>query len=475
MIKTVDNKVKKQLLMFLFSFSAIYFATLFVFLKVSQENTIEEIRYKIGNIKADFFENETDFKKAIYQSASEKEFNLAKEKMDCENGHQVIEGSECFNYLPVPKHLFLNQYLKLFNYGAVFFIFLVVVIFVNLIFSFKRIVSPLIENIKSSERDLAYAEVAKQVNHDLKSVLQYLKNVSKVTNSRELDLISERIIEITKDLQFHAKEEIYKEVQNEQRFNISNSVKEVIGEKKSLENGKIIDFEFIAGDDIRNAFANCNQGRFKRMLSNILNNAIDAIKSNGAIKVRLSRESQFIKIEVIDNGIGISSEDLVKIGKKGFTKGKDHGEGRGIFSAEEFLKEAGGVFEINSQGPGNGTTVSIKLPIGEGVITSPKEIVLIDDHKSTYHDWEFSRRNKGIDLKIHYFSSVDEFLAVHESFEKEILIYIDSQLKEGKLGEIESEKIADKGFKSIMIQSSEPENIRSRLWISAILTKEFPY
>jgi len=105
-------------------------------------------------------------------------------------------------------------------------------------------------------------------------------------------------------------------------------------------------------------------------LENIIRNAIEATDSNGEIIISSLLEDKFdpdkkslnqwINIEIIDNGTGISEDDLKNI----FTIGasiKPGGSGVGLSITKEILTHFGGEIEINSQ-LNLGTTVNIYLP-----------------------------------------------------------------------------------------------------------------
>jgi PAS domain S-box-containing protein len=77
------------------------------------------------------------------------------------------------------------------------------------------------------------------------------------------------------------------------------------------------------------------------------------VKRNGKGKVILS---------VRDNGIGIAPENLTRIFAHGFTTRRD-GHGFGLHSSSLAAKEMGGDLLARSDGPGQGATFSLELPI----------------------------------------------------------------------------------------------------------------
>jgi signal transduction histidine kinase len=108
----------------------------------------------------------------------------------------------------------------------------------------------------------------------------------------------------------------------------------------------------------------------QQVFLNIFLNSLDAIaeaeREKGAIVVRGSIAGTEIRLDVADNGCGMS-EDLVTQAFDLFTTTKPVGEGTGLglSIAHNVIENHGGRIEIAST-PGTGTTVSIALPLLDG-------------------------------------------------------------------------------------------------------------
>jgi C4-dicarboxylate-specific signal transduction histidine kinase len=114
-----------------------------------------------------------------------------------------------------------------------------------------------------------------------------------------------------------------------------------------------------------------DEASLQRVLFNILDNAVDATKEGGFLKIatRVSTSSEVkgsgIVIEIIDTGAGIAPELLPKIFDLFVTtKPSGKGTGLGLVVSQEIVKAHGGMIHIRSQ-LGQGTTVRIYLPIDE--------------------------------------------------------------------------------------------------------------
>ncbi len=65
---------------------------------------------------------------------------------------------------------------------------------------------------------------------------------------------------------------------------------------------------------------------------------------------------------VIDNGVGISLENLVRIFAHGFATKKD-GHGFGLHRGALAARELGGSLRVRSAGLGQGATFTLELPL----------------------------------------------------------------------------------------------------------------
>jgi signal transduction histidine kinase len=107
-----------------------------------------------------------------------------------------------------------------------------------------------------------------------------------------------------------------------------------------------------------------------QILVNLISNAkyavIAANKTERLITVRMSRVgADRVRVAVIDNGIGIPTENMNRIFSHGFTTRKD-GHGFGLHSAANLANEMGGSLTGSSPGTGLGATFTLELPLKTG-------------------------------------------------------------------------------------------------------------
>lgn len=102
-----------------------------------------------------------------------------------------------------------------------------------------------------------------------------------------------------------------------------------------------------------------------QVLLNLMTNSADALSNveKPNIHILIIRESEWIQIQVIDNGCGISEEDMQNIFKPFFTS-KPHGTGLGLVIVKKMVSKMFGSISIDSL-KDKGTTVSIFFPEGD--------------------------------------------------------------------------------------------------------------
>ena len=96
--------------------------------------------------------------------------------------------------------------------------------------------------------------------------------------------------------------------------------------------------------------------------TNIIDNAIDAMRGKGELRVRTYRDDNCVVVEIADNGPGISPEVQPHIFEPFFTtKGVGEGTGLGLDTVQRIVKKHRGNIQVNSK-PGD-TRFQIWLPL----------------------------------------------------------------------------------------------------------------
>ena len=104
-----------------------------------------------------------------------------------------------------------------------------------------------------------------------------------------------------------------------------------------------------------------------QILVNLIRNAKyamdDARRQDKLLTIKVGPDGNDggVKIQVIDNGIGIPPENLTRIFSHGFTT-RRNGHGFGLHSSALAVRDLGGAIWAHSDGTGKGATFTLSLP-----------------------------------------------------------------------------------------------------------------
>lgn len=103
-----------------------------------------------------------------------------------------------------------------------------------------------------------------------------------------------------------------------------------------------------------------------QILVNLIRNAKYACDESGRndkkITIEIAPTAGGVRLSVVDNGIGISAENLTRIFSHGFTTRKG-GHGFGLHSGALTARDLGGSLTVHSNGVGQGATFTLNLPL----------------------------------------------------------------------------------------------------------------
>jgi signal transduction histidine kinase len=113
--------------------------------------------------------------------------------------------------------------------------------------------------------------------------------------------------------------------------------------------------------------AHGDQSRVEQLLMNLVGNAVKYSPSGGQVRVALAAQDGSAELAISDNGIGIPSDDLPRLGHP-FVRGAGRagtfaGMGVGLYVARIVAEAHSGSLALESDGDGKGTTVRVKLPL----------------------------------------------------------------------------------------------------------------
>jgi signal transduction histidine kinase len=109
----------------------------------------------------------------------------------------------------------------------------------------------------------------------------------------------------------------------------------------------------------------CAQNQIKQVFLNLIINASHAIKEKGIIEIRSHATNEHIKVQIKDNGSGISKEQMSKVFDPFYTtKPVGEGTGLGLSISYGIIEEHKGEITVKSQ-VGKGTIFTILLPLNK--------------------------------------------------------------------------------------------------------------
>lgn len=281
---------------------------------------------------------------------------------------------------------------------------------------------------RQNEIAIRLAGISQQLAHDIRSPLAALKMATTQINELPEDsrlLIRsavQRIDDIANDLAGKKSQTVQiEDVTNQDGLSLhllSSLIDPLVSEKRLQHRSKLsVNIEANLDENSYGLFAKIQPTEFKRVISNLINNAVEGIESEGRVCVELSSNTDKIILKVADTGKGIPPDILPKLMQRGETHGKSNGSGLGLFHAKESIEKWGGAINIEST-VGVGTTVTLTLPsqnpptwfVPQINLQPGMMVAILDDDNSIHQIWRgrFEAFENIID--VHHFSVPDEFI-----------------------------------------------------------------
>ncbi|HMT02414.1 MAG TPA: PAS domain-containing sensor histidine kinase [Burkholderiales bacterium] len=273
-----------------------------------------------------------------------------------------------------------------------------------------------------------FKEIVGQVNHDIRSPLASLQILTNQCahllpeNQREsYNKAISRITDIANNMMNYFKpkdkwEEILK-LETNNSLLVSTELLEVLAEKKYEYIKKPIEFIYNFSQSGNFAFININACTFERMISNILNNAVDALEDkSGVINIKLDVKDNIAEIIIEDNGKGMPDNVKDKImNNEVISAGKKNGYGIGLTQVRQALENNRGKLNIESE-LGLGTKITITFPkattpnwmVERIKLEKDNLVVIVDDSPSIHDAWDSRFKVEAPKITIKHFEIGEE-------------------------------------------------------------------
>lgn len=284
------------------------------------------------------------------------------------------------------------------------------------------------------------------IAHDIRSPMAVMEmslaSLRKQNPTEDIFLLKEAIQSVRNKMENILHQ--YREINNVSNILYSNNprpillshlLETIVSQKQQEWKNRPCEIKKIIDNDSINKWISVIPDEAKRVLSNIMNNAYEALNNDGVINIVLSCIDNQLHLKIIDNGHGIPSNKINAV-MNGFSL-KHNGSGLGLVSACEYMSKIGGTLTLSSK-INRGTEIQLHFPLIPlpdwlpHYIAVPQNttIVILDDDASIHNFWKHHLHSYSIKLK-HFFSNKDLSMW-YESFpEKDNIVFlVDYDLKD---------------------------------------------
>lgn len=224
----------------------------------------------------------------------------------------------------------------------------------------QRMVASRTQELIEAEKMAASGSLASEIAHDLRSPLQSIRNAAYMMKKDPakfdvgLEIIEKSIVRSLEMLET-LRDNTRKSEPKLRRTDLNKIIEESV-EELPRPNNITVQMEL---DPEEEAWIDGLQ--IRRVLDNLLLNAVEAMPEGGAIKVTKHKDDSKFIVQVSDTGVGIPEEVLPNLFERKFYTTKPHGLGLGLSYCKRTIESHGGSIMVDSV-LGKGTVFTIELP-----------------------------------------------------------------------------------------------------------------
>jgi len=219
------------------------------------------------------------------------------------------------------------------------------------------------DKLAESKQFDAFNRMSAFLVHDLKNVQAQLALIS--TNAKKHGDNPEFIADVFETVE-SATERLSKVLSQLRNKQVAQSESQLVDISKvisSVVQQRNVHYPLVIFEKINDCEMAIDEETFHSILNHLIQNAQEATKKQGWVKVELTQQENHIGIKISDNGCGMSNSFINNRLFKPFdtTKG-NAGMGIGVFEAKQFIEGIAGLIKVESI-EGEGTAFIIDLPI----------------------------------------------------------------------------------------------------------------
>ena len=135
-------------------------------------------------------------------------------------------------------------------------------------------------------------------------------------------------------------------------------VEDVLRVQEAELSNRKLEVKVEVSDDLPIILGDRNQ--IKQAFFNLIKNAMEAMQPSGSLRILARCDDDYVYLQFVDNGSGISEEDFSKVFQAYYTT-KEEGHGLGMMIVERIMREHGGHINIESRKEA-GTAITLQFP-----------------------------------------------------------------------------------------------------------------
>jgi two-component system, sporulation sensor kinase B len=235
------------------------------------------------------------------------------------------------------------------------------------------LIERIIDNMRNRDRFLqserlnVVSELSASVSHEIRNPLTVTSGFLQLLNkSITITQEEKRYIELSLQ-ELNRAEQIVSDYLSFAKPQSENMVYSNLKTEAEYTKNIILPYATMHQVDVQFSFNNSLNKRYDRnqiqqCLINLYKNGIEAMKDSGGgtLSIDISEKKQNIIIRIRDTGIGMTKEEISRLGKPYYST-KEEGTGLGMLMVYSTINKVKGVIEVESE-KGKGTTFLITIP-----------------------------------------------------------------------------------------------------------------